>query len=51
MDKNNHIMNQAYSMGLVGKHKGSKPIKRLKAAISQFYSKLYWEKKAKEAKK
>ena len=51
MDKNNHIMNQAYSLGLVGKHKGSKPIKRLKNAISQFDSKHYWEKKAKDSKK
>ena len=50
MDRNKHIMNQAYALGLVGKHKGSKPIKRLKNAIGQFYSKRYWEEIAKEAK-
>lgn len=50
MDKNKHIMNQAYALGLVGKHKGSKPIKRLKNSISQLDSRNYWAEKAKEAR-
>ena len=43
----NHVANQAYSIGLIGKHKGSKPIKRIKNLISQFDSKRYWEDRAK----
>ena len=43
----NHVANQAYSIGLIGKHKGSKPIKRIKNLISQFDSRRYWENRAK----
>ena len=50
MERNKHIMNQARALGLVGKHKGSKPIKKLLNSIGQFDSKRYWEEKAKEAR-
>lgn len=33
MNKNKHIITQAKRLNLVGKHAGSKPIARLKAAI------------------
>lgn len=50
MDKNKSIIIQAKRIGLVGKHAGSKPIKRLKNLISQFDSRKYWAEKAKEAR-
>ena len=45
----NHVANQARALGQIGKHKGSKPIKRLKRLIGQLDSRHYWEEKAKEA--
>jgi len=46
----NHIANQARALGQIGRHKGSKPIKRLKRLIGQLDSRHYWEEKAKEAR-
>lgn len=50
MNRNKSIILQAKRLGVVGKHAGSKPIKRILRLIGQFDSKNYWEKKAKEAK-
>ena len=46
MDKNKSIIIQAKRIGIVGKHAGSKPIKRLLKAIGQNASAWYWHKKA-----
>ena len=45
----NHVANQARALSQIGRHKGSKPIKRLKRLIGQLDSRHYWEEKAKEA--
>ena len=50
MNRNKSIILRAKSIGLVGKHAGSKPIARLRQAIGRFDSANYLEKKAKEAK-
>lgn len=43
----NHIANQASALCQIGRHKGSKPIKRLKRLISQLDSRHYWEERLK----
>lgn len=50
MDRNQHIIYQAKRLGIVGKHAGSKPIRRLTRAIGQIDSHHYWEEKAKKAR-
>ena len=46
MERNKSIILQAKRLGFVGKHAGSKPIKRLVRAIGQNASTWYWHKKA-----
>ena len=46
MKRNKSIILQAKRLGIVGKHAGSKPIKRLVRAIAQNASLWYWHKKA-----
>lgn len=51
MDKNKSIILQAKRIGVVGKHAGSKPIKRILRSIGQKDSKWYWYFKAMEARR
>ena len=50
MNRNKSIICQVKRMGLVGKHAGSKPIKRLIRLIGQCDSAFYWHRKAAENK-
>lgn len=49
MERNKSIIIQAKRLGIVGKHAGSKPIRKLTRAMGQIASHYYWEEKAKEA--
>ena len=48
MERNKSIITQAKALGLVCKHAGSKPIKRLINSIGQNASSWYWHEKAKK---
>ena len=50
MDRNKSIILQAKRIGIVGKHAGSKPIKKLLNLISQNDSRWYWHFKGQEAR-
>lgn len=50
MERNKSIILQAKRMGIVGKHAGSKPIKRLLRLIGQNDSRWYWHFKGMEAR-
>lgn len=50
MDRNKSIILQAKRIGLVGKHAGSKPIKRMLRSIGQNASTWYWHLKAMKAR-
>lgn len=51
MERNKSIILQAKRIGVVGKHAGSKPIKRILNSIGQNDSRWYWHFKAMEARR
>ena len=51
IDRNKSIILQAKSIGVVGKHAGSKPIKRILRSIGQNDSRWYWHFKGTEARR
>jgi len=50
MERNKSIILQAKRLGVVGKHAGSKPIKRLLRLIGQNDSRWYWHFRAAKAR-